>query len=188
MEPDGAIAASKHSQDLQSALDAFLVALGDDVQLKTTHLYLAYRRPKNFACVEVHVEGAGFDDVSITYDDVRGEWNGPVGILRRLATLEGMRIVRGTKPGWVAGRFGAARMSAAEPDSAVSQIPIGIDTESIRPCWTSAIPTSTAWQCPKHHAISSGQRSSVGPTACQVGCRERSQGSGYCRGSRGIAR
>lgn len=41
-------------QDLQSALDAFLVALGDDVQMKTTQFYLAYRRLKNFACVEVH--------------------------------------------------------------------------------------------------------------------------------------
>ena len=41
-------------QDLHSALDAFLVALGDDVQLKTTHFYLAYRRLKNFACVQVH--------------------------------------------------------------------------------------------------------------------------------------
>lgn len=44
------------------------------------------------------VEDAGFDDVSVTYDDVRGEWNGPVGMLLRLTTLEGMRIVRGTKP------------------------------------------------------------------------------------------
>jgi predicted transport protein len=41
-------------QDLQSALDAFLLALGDDVQFKTTHFYLAYRRIKNFACVQVH--------------------------------------------------------------------------------------------------------------------------------------
>ena len=44
-------------------------------------------------------EDAGFVDVSVTYDDIRGEWNGPVGILHRLTTLEGMRIVRGTKPG-----------------------------------------------------------------------------------------
>jgi predicted transport protein len=46
--------APQELQDLHSALDAFLVALGDDVQLKTTHFYLAYRRLKNFACVEVH--------------------------------------------------------------------------------------------------------------------------------------
>ena len=45
------------------------------------------------------VEDAGFDDVSVSYDDVRGEWRGPVGLLNRLMTLEGMRIVRGTKAG-----------------------------------------------------------------------------------------
>jgi SAM-dependent methyltransferase len=45
------------------------------------------------------VEDAGFDDVSVTYDDVRGEWTGPVGLLHRLLTLEGMRIVRGTRSG-----------------------------------------------------------------------------------------
>lgn len=41
-------------KDLHAALDAFLMALGDDVQLKATHFYFAYRRIKNFACVEVH--------------------------------------------------------------------------------------------------------------------------------------
>jgi predicted transport protein len=41
-------------RDLQAALDAFLMALGDDVQFKATNFYLAYRRIKNFACVEVH--------------------------------------------------------------------------------------------------------------------------------------
>ena len=45
------------------------------------------------------VEDAGFVDVSVTYDDVRGEWTGPVGLLNRLMTLEGMRIVRGVKAG-----------------------------------------------------------------------------------------
>ena len=45
------------------------------------------------------VEDAGFDEVSVTYDEVRGEWTGPVGLLHRLLTLEGMRIVRGTKSG-----------------------------------------------------------------------------------------
>ncbi len=45
------------------------------------------------------VEDAGFVDVSVTYDDVRGEWTGPVSLLNRLMTLEGMRIVRGTKSG-----------------------------------------------------------------------------------------
>ena len=44
-------------------------------------------------------EDAGFVDVSVTYDDVRGEWAGPLGLRHRLLTLEGMRIVRGIKPG-----------------------------------------------------------------------------------------
>lgn len=39
---------------LYDSLDAFLLALGDDVTMKTTQYYLAYRRIKNFACVEVH--------------------------------------------------------------------------------------------------------------------------------------
>ncbi|MGD0248630.1 MAG: DUF5655 domain-containing protein [Candidatus Limnocylindrales bacterium] len=38
--------------DLYHALDAFLLALGD-VQVKVTKTYIAYRRIKNFACVEV---------------------------------------------------------------------------------------------------------------------------------------
>ena len=39
--------------DLYHELDAFLTALGD-VQVKMTKQYVAYRRIKNFACVEVH--------------------------------------------------------------------------------------------------------------------------------------
>ncbi len=39
--------------DLYQSLDAFLVALGD-VQVNITKQYVAYRRIKNFACVEVH--------------------------------------------------------------------------------------------------------------------------------------
>lgn len=35
------------------ALDAYLTALGDDVSVKATEFYLAYRRIKNFACVEM---------------------------------------------------------------------------------------------------------------------------------------
>ena len=45
------------------------------------------------------LEEAGFVAVSVSYEDVRGEWSGPVGLLHRLTTLEGMRIVRGTKAG-----------------------------------------------------------------------------------------
>jgi len=40
-------------QDHYAALDAFLMALGDDVQLNTLKYYLAYKRIKNFACVEI---------------------------------------------------------------------------------------------------------------------------------------
>ncbi len=41
-------------QERYHALDAFLVALGDDVTKKVNKNYFAYRRIKNFACVEVH--------------------------------------------------------------------------------------------------------------------------------------
>lgn len=41
-------------KDLFYELDAFISALGDDVQKKTLKLYFAYKRIKNFACVEVH--------------------------------------------------------------------------------------------------------------------------------------
>jgi predicted transport protein len=40
--------------DLYEGLKAFLVALGDDVQVNVTQQYFAFRRIKNFACVEVH--------------------------------------------------------------------------------------------------------------------------------------
>lgn len=41
-------------KDLMGQLDAFAVALGDDVAKRTLKLYFAYRRIKNFLCVEVH--------------------------------------------------------------------------------------------------------------------------------------
>ncbi|QGF22443.1 DUF5655 domain-containing protein [Raineyella fluvialis] len=41
-------------KDLFFELDAYLEALGDDVTKKTLKLYFAYRRLKNFVCVEVH--------------------------------------------------------------------------------------------------------------------------------------
>lgn len=43
-------------RSLYESLDAFLLGLGDDVSMKTTRYYLAYRRIKNFACVEVHAQ------------------------------------------------------------------------------------------------------------------------------------
>ncbi|TNB49687.1 DUF91 domain-containing protein [Martelella lutilitoris] len=39
--------------DLYEATKAYLLALGDDVELKTLDNYVAFRRLKNFACVEV---------------------------------------------------------------------------------------------------------------------------------------
>lgn len=40
--------------DLYEALRLYCEALGDDVQVKTLKNYFAFRRLKNFACVEVH--------------------------------------------------------------------------------------------------------------------------------------
>jgi len=41
-------------KDRFESLKAFLLALGDDVQLKTLKLYFAFKRIKNFASIEVH--------------------------------------------------------------------------------------------------------------------------------------
>lgn len=40
--------------DLYEELKAYLESLGDDVQVKTLKFYVAFKRIKNFACVEVH--------------------------------------------------------------------------------------------------------------------------------------
>ncbi|HEU5439299.1 MAG TPA: DUF5655 domain-containing protein [Ktedonobacterales bacterium] len=47
-------AAGPELRDLYEALKAYLLALGDDVQFNPLRYYLAFRRIKNFACVEVH--------------------------------------------------------------------------------------------------------------------------------------
>jgi predicted transport protein len=36
------------------AIQAFMLALGDDVQTKELKFYIAFKRIKNFACVEVY--------------------------------------------------------------------------------------------------------------------------------------
>lgn len=41
-------------RDRYETLRAFLLALGDDVQMKVQVYYIAFKRIKNFACVEVH--------------------------------------------------------------------------------------------------------------------------------------
>lgn len=40
--------------DRYEALREYLMNLGDDVQMKTLKVYIAFKRIKNFACVEVH--------------------------------------------------------------------------------------------------------------------------------------
>jgi len=46
--------ASPDLRDLYHATEAFQLALGDDVTRKVTQVYIAFRRIKNFSCVEVH--------------------------------------------------------------------------------------------------------------------------------------
>jgi predicted transport protein len=46
--------ASPDLSNLYQSLHDFVMAFGDDVQMKVLKLYFAYRRIKNFACVEVH--------------------------------------------------------------------------------------------------------------------------------------
>jgi predicted transport protein len=41
-------------RDLFEAIRQFLIALGDDVQMKELKYYIAFKRLKNFACVEVY--------------------------------------------------------------------------------------------------------------------------------------
>lgn len=46
--------ASEELTDRFEALRAFMIALGDDVQMNTLKHYFAFKRIKNFACVEIH--------------------------------------------------------------------------------------------------------------------------------------
>ena len=46
-------AADEKLTNLYASLEAFLVALGDDIQQRTLQNYFAFKRIKNFACVEV---------------------------------------------------------------------------------------------------------------------------------------
>ena len=48
--------AEKDQKDLFEALKDFLIALGDDVQMKTLKHYFAFKRIKNFAVVEIHTQ------------------------------------------------------------------------------------------------------------------------------------
>lgn len=46
--------ADQSLRDLFEAVRQFLIALGDDVQMKELKYYIAFKRLKNFACVEVY--------------------------------------------------------------------------------------------------------------------------------------
>jgi len=46
--------AKQEQKDLYEEVKAYLLALGDDVQLKVLKFYFAFKRIKNFACIEVH--------------------------------------------------------------------------------------------------------------------------------------
>ncbi len=62
-------------KDRLESLKAFLLALGDDVQVKTLKLYLAFKRIKNFACVEIRTQEkelliyAKLDPTAVTLED-----------------------------------------------------------------------------------------------------------------------
>lgn len=46
--------ANEQLTDRLESLKAFIIALGDDIQMKTLKYYIAFKRIKNFACVEIH--------------------------------------------------------------------------------------------------------------------------------------
>jgi len=48
--------ADKNQKDRFEALKDFFTGLGDDVQMKTLKHYFAFKRIKNFACVEIHTQ------------------------------------------------------------------------------------------------------------------------------------
>ena len=63
--------ASAELNDRFESLQAFVLALGDDVQAKTLKHYVAFKRLRNFACVEVHPQAnALVVNVKLDPDDV----------------------------------------------------------------------------------------------------------------------
>jgi len=69
----GTGADAKVLQDVWESLKAFLLALGDDVQMKELEHYVAFRRLKNFACVKLRSRDllvwARIDPVTVTLED-----------------------------------------------------------------------------------------------------------------------
>lgn len=67
--------ASTDVKDRFESLKAFLIALGDDVQVKTLKNYFAFKRLMNFACVEIHPQTGKIvifvksDFENITFED-----------------------------------------------------------------------------------------------------------------------
>jgi predicted transport protein len=68
------VKSSVEVKDRFESLKAFLLALGDDVQLKTLKFYFAFKRIKNFASVEVHPQtGKIVVFVKVDYENVHLE-------------------------------------------------------------------------------------------------------------------
>lgn len=66
--------ASPEVRDRFESLKAFAQALGDDVQVKTVKLYIAFKRIKNFASVEIHpLDKKIIVFVKSDFDDIRLE-------------------------------------------------------------------------------------------------------------------
>ena len=66
--------ASPALKEVFGALDTLMTSLGDDVTQKELKYYYAYRRIKNFACVEVHPQGGQLlVNLKVNPDDVHLE-------------------------------------------------------------------------------------------------------------------
>ena len=64
-------AANQELTNLYHSLRDYMMSLGDDVQEKTLKYYIAYKRIKNFACVEVHPQsGKLLVFVKVNPDDI----------------------------------------------------------------------------------------------------------------------
>lgn len=53
---DHLVQADKDQKDRFESLKDFLTGLGDDAQMKTLKHYFAFKRIKNFACIEIHTQ------------------------------------------------------------------------------------------------------------------------------------
>jgi predicted transport protein len=55
---DYLVEASTKVIDIFETIKAYMIALGDDVQIKILKHYIAFKRIKNFACLEIHPQSA----------------------------------------------------------------------------------------------------------------------------------